>query len=257
MQAISDGEGFVLKGTKLFVPDAHVADFLVCAARTRGANEGLQGITLFLIEAEVEGLFISTLPTMDGTRKLCAVEFNDVRVEAGSILGVVDQGWTPLKRVLQRAQVGLSADCVGVAQRAMEYGVEYAKTRMQYGRPIGAFQAIRHRCTEMLQQVESSRSILYWSAWAQDQASPEEAELAASVAKVYCSEVGKNVSSWAIQVLGAIGFCWEHDIHLYLKRAWADQVSLGDVEYHRSRVAQLLEEVTIMKMGFGQWTAQG
>jgi alkylation response protein AidB-like acyl-CoA dehydrogenase len=245
MQARSNGDGFILKGTKLFVPDAHVADFLVCAARTKSANERSQGITLFLIDRRVKGLFVSLLPTMDGTRKSCAVEFKNVPVKADGILGVVHEGWKPLQRVLQRAQVGLCADCVGGAQRAMEIAVDYAGTRVQYGRPIGSFQVIKHRCTQMLQQVESSRSIMYWSAWAQDYAVPEKAQLAASVAKVYCSEASKDVSTWAIQVLGSIGFCWEHDIHLYLKRARANEVALGDPEYHRERVAQLLEDLDV------------
>lgn len=242
MGAVAEGEAFLLHGTKLFVPDAHVADFLICAARTQAGADPEQGITLFLVDPRAEGVSVSLLPTMDGTRKLCAVDFQKVRVSREGVLGAPHQGGGPLRRALQRAQVGLCAECVGGAQQAMEIATEYAKVRIQFDQPIGAYQAIKHRCAQMYVEVESARSLLYWAAWAQDHGDPPEAAMAASVAKAYCSEVYRNSSTSALQVLGGTGFSWEHDIHLYLKRAKANEVALGDPIYHREQVARLLTQ---------------
>ncbi len=242
MPARADGDGFVLEGTKLFVPDAHTADFLLCAARTRAGEAPETGVTLFLLDAGAEGLSISLLPTMDGTRKLCAVEFHGVRVGPERIVGEVDRGWSRLLPALRRAQVGLCAECVGGAERAMEIAAEYAKVRVQFDQPIGAFQAVKHRCAQMFVEIESARSIFYWAAWAQDHGTPEEAALSASVAKAYCSEAYRNCAASAIQVLGGTGFSWEHDIHFYLKRAKANEAALGDPDYHRERVVRILSK---------------
>jgi alkylation response protein AidB-like acyl-CoA dehydrogenase len=240
MEAHADGNGFVLDGTKLSVPDAHVADILVCAARTAAGDDPDEGITLFLVDLSADGVSVSLLPTMDGTRKLCAVDLKGVRVGPEAVLGEPHKGWEPLRRVLQRAQVGLCAESVGGAQRAMEIATEYGKVRVQFDQPIGAFQAIKHRCAQMYVEVESSRSISYWAAWAQDYGEPKEAALAASVAKAYCSEAFTHVSTGVIQVLGGTGFAWENDAHLYLKRAKANEQALGDPTYHREQVVQLL-----------------
>jgi alkylation response protein AidB-like acyl-CoA dehydrogenase len=123
----------------------------------------------------------------------------------------------------------------------MDMATEYAKVRIQFDQPIGAFQAIKHRCAQMYVEVETARSILYWAAWSQDHAKPKEATMAASVAKVYCTEAYRNCSASAIQVLGGTGFSWEHDIHFYLKRAKANEMALGDPMYHREQVVRLLE----------------
>ncbi len=241
MEAREDGEGYILNGAKIAVPDAHVADFLICAVRTSTGKQPGRGVTLCLLDATSPGLSISTLPTMDGTRKLCSVEFRQTRVGRETILGDPHKGWKPLLRALQVAQVALCAECVGGARRAMEIATEYAKVRIQFDQPIGAFQAIKHRCAQMYVEAESARSILYWAAWAQDHGKAKEAALSASVAKAYCSEVFRNCSTSAIQVLGGTGFSWEHDIHLYLKRAKANEMALGDPVYHREQVVRLLE----------------
>jgi alkylation response protein AidB-like acyl-CoA dehydrogenase len=242
MEARADGDGFVLDGTKISVPDAHVADFLVCAARTEPGNDLTRGITLFLVDLSADGVSVSMLPTMDGTRKLCALDFKAVQVSPEAILGEPHKGWKHLSRVLQRAQVGLCAECVGGAQRAMEIATEYAKIRVQFDQPIGAFQAIKHRCAQMYVEVESSRSILYWAAWAQDNGDPKEAAMAASVAKAYCSEAYTHVSTAGIQILGGTGFAWENEMQLYLKRAKANEQALGDPIYHREHVITLLTD---------------
>ncbi|TFG90580.1 MAG: acyl-CoA dehydrogenase, partial [Syntrophobacterales bacterium] len=165
--------------------------------------------------------------------------FKNVSVGKEAMLGEMNRGWGPLRKVLQKAQVGLCAECVGGAEKAMEIATEYAKVRVQFDQPIGSFQAIKHRCAQMYVEVESARSLLYFAAWAQDHGDANEAAIAASAAKVYCTEAYRNVSASAIQVLGGTGFSWEHDIHFYLKRAKANEVALGDLAYHREQVIGL------------------
>lgn len=240
MTAHLDGSEYVLNGTKLFVPDAHIADLVICAARTLDGDDPIKGLSLFLLPLPADGLSVLPLPVMDGTRKLASMTFSNVRISCDNLMGKLNDGWLPLSRALQRGQVGLAAECVGVAQRAMEIAADYAKIRVQFDQPIGGYQAIKHRCARMFEEVESARSLLYWAAWAQDHEEPHEAALAASAAKAYCSEVAEHVSSSAIQVLGGTGFSWEHDIHLYLKRAKASEVALGDPVYHREHVALLI-----------------
>jgi alkylation response protein AidB-like acyl-CoA dehydrogenase len=168
------------------------------------------------------------------------VEFSDVRIGPEHVLGAVNNGWAPLSRVLQRAQVGLCAECVGGAQKVMGLATEYAKTRVQYNKPIGSFQSIKHMCAEMYVGVESARSMVYWAAWAQDQADAREAALAASAAKVHCTEVYRNVTVNTIQIYGGMGVTWENDTHLYLRRAKENQILFGDAAYHREQIVGLL-----------------
>jgi len=240
MPARPGAGGYTLSGTKLFVPDAHTAQILVCVARAGGMRRKGSGLALFVLKTETPGLTTRLLPTMDGTRKLCAVDFKRVKVQPSDVLGDPTNGQETLERVLQKAAVGLSAECVGGAQKAMEIATEYAKVRVQFDQPIGSFQSIKHRCAQMFVEVESARSVLYWAAWAQDHGEPMEAALSSSVAKVYCSEAYRNTCASTIQVLGGTGFSWEHDIHLYLKRAKANEVALGDPVYHRERIVRLL-----------------
>jgi len=234
--------GFVLNGEKLFVLDAHVADFLIVPALTSGGSESKQGVTLFLVDSRSRGLTVTRLPAMDGTRKPCAVRLADVQVGEGDILGELHGGRAPLWKVLQRAGVGLSAECVGGAQRAMEIAVAHAKTRRQFGRPLGSFQAIKHRCAEMFVGVESARSLLFYASCVQDEGDDKEAAISASAAKAYCAEAFSKISRDALQVLGGMGFTWESDIHLYLKRAKFNEINLGDPVFHRERVASLVAD---------------
>ena len=156
LEARPAGDGFLLNGTKLFVPDAHVADVLVCIARTEAGEDPTHGLTLFLLYPDTQGITVSQLPTMDGTRKLCALDLSEVRVGEEGILGERNRGWEALARSLQRAQVGLCAESVGGAQRAMEIAAEYAKVRIQFDQPIGAYQAVKHRCAQMLSLIHIS-----------------------------------------------------------------------------------------------------
>lgn len=233
----ANGAGFSLSGTKLFVPDAHVADVMVVAARTKESGDKSFGISLFLVDRQTPGVSTTLLKTMDQTRKQCEVVFNNVTVGSDRLLGMVDMGWPILYKVLNIATAALCAEMVGGAQRVLDISVAYAKERVQFGRPIGSFQAIKHKCSEMMLQVESAKSAAYYAAWAVDEDAPE-APLAVSMAKAYCSDAYRNTSGEGIQVHGGIGFTWEHDMHLYFKRAKYSEFTFGDATYHRELVAR-------------------
>lgn len=237
LPARRDGESFRLSGLKLFVHDAHNADLLVVPVRTAGA--GTEGITLLLVDAKSKGVAIRLLKTMDQTRKLCEVQFDDVSVGTDAVLGEVDQGWPLLDRIVDRGKVALCAEMCGGAQRVLDMSVEYAKVREQFGKPIGSFQAIQHKCADMLVQVESAKSATYYAAWAVANDVPE-AHLAACMAKAYCSDAYRLVSAEGIQIHGGIGFTWEHDMHLYFKRAKGSEVTFGDATWNRELVAQVV-----------------
>ncbi len=239
MKAEETAAGVLLNGIKTTVSDADTADFTVCAVRTSTDTLKL-GITLVIVDMKLPGITVESLPTMDGTRRLGTIVFDNVVIPADSILGQVDQGREVLDTILQRAQVGLAAECVGGAQKVMELAVDYAKTRVQYDQPIGAFQAIKHKCVDMYTDVESSRSILYWAAWAQDSGDEKTAAVAASAAKSYCTEAFTRVAGRGIQVFGGTGFTLENEMHLYLKRAKWNEVALGDPMYHREKVLNLV-----------------
>lgn len=236
--AASNGR-YALSGTKLFVQDAHTADALVVAARTGSGKPSAEGVTLFLLPRETKGLETKLLPTMDQTRKLCEVTLKNVVVGSEAVLGAPGQGWAPLGRVLDRATVGLCAEMCGGAQKVLDMTVEYAKIRSAFGRPIGSYQGVKHRAADMLVDVENSKSITYYAAWAMDEGVPE-GSLAVSMAKAYVSDAYRRVSAAGIQLHGGIGFTWEHDLHLYFKRAKGSEFAFGDATYHRERVAQLV-----------------
>jgi alkylation response protein AidB-like acyl-CoA dehydrogenase len=232
------GAGWRLEGIKLFVPDAAVADYLVVAARTRPAGE--DGITLFLVEGRPDGLTIDALQTMDMTRRWYEVRFEGVELPEEAVMGRVDQGWPALKRALEWGQGALCAEMIGGAQHVLDASVDYAKTRHQFGKPIGIYQAVSHKLADMLVETESARSATYYAAWTIDADAPDRA-LAASMAKAYVSDAYRKVAGDGIQVHGGIGFTWEHDMHLYFKRAKSSEVTLGDATYHRELVAQSLD----------------
>ena len=238
LTAVEKGGQYALSGTKLFVHDAHTADALVVAARTR-PGAGADGVSLFLVPKGTRGLEVTLLPTMDQTRKLCEVALSDVTVGAAALLGAAGAGWAPLARVLDRATVALCAEMCGGAQKVLDMTVEYAKIRQAFGRPIGSYQGVKHRAADMLVDVENSKSITYYAAWALDEGSPE-APLAVSMAKAYVSDAFRRVSAAGIQLHGGIGFTWEHDLHLYFKRAKGSEFTFGDATHHRERVAQLV-----------------
>jgi alkylation response protein AidB-like acyl-CoA dehydrogenase len=235
--ATATGGSFTLDGIKLFVPDAHVAHALVVVARTRDGGE--EGISLFLVPTSAKGVSITLLPTMDQTRKLCEVKLDQVAVPASALLGPKDGGWLALSRVVQRATVALCAEMCGGAQKVLDMTTEYAKIRIAFGKPIGSYQGVKHKAADMLVEVENAKSLTYYAAWAVDENVPE-AALAASMAKAYASDAFRKVAGAGIQLHGGIGFTWEHDLHLYFKRAKASEFTFGDATHHRERVAQLI-----------------
>ncbi len=233
------GAGFSLTGTKLFVLDAHVADALVVAARTAERARPEEGVGLFLVPRDAAGVSVKLLPTMDQTRKLCEVTLTDVAIPASHVLGGAEAGWAPLARVFERATVALSAEMCGGAQKVLEMTTEYAKIRVAFGKPIGTYQGVKHKAADMLVESENAKSLTYYAAWAVDERVPE-AALAASMAKAYVSDAYRRIAAAGIQLHGGIGFTWEHDLHLYFKRAKSSEVMFGDATYHRERVAQLI-----------------
>jgi len=236
--ASPSGQDFVINGTKLFVPDAHIADHLVCVTRTK-EDTGEDGISLFLVDAKSEGLQVEVLGTMTG-EKLCEVTFNNVTVPAVSLLGELNGGWPTVRNLLDEALIADCAWMIGGARWVQETAVDYAKERIQFGVPIGSFQAIQHKLANIAVEVEGATSIVYYAAWTVDEDDPGKT-LAASMAKTWCSDTYKHAAFDGIQVHGGIGFTWDHDMHLYFKRAKSAQVTFGDADYHRERVAKLLD----------------
>jgi alkylation response protein AidB-like acyl-CoA dehydrogenase len=211
-----------LNGEKLFVTDAAVADFLFVVARNG----------VFLVESKARGMKISPMSGMDLTRKLYVLEFNNTPAqEIGSN--------SNLPRAFDIATAALAAEMVGGMQRTLDITVEYAKTRKQFGKPIGIFQAVQHQCADMYLETESSRSAVYYAGWALEENSPD-AAAAVSIAKMYCSDAARTVGNRGIQIHGGMGFTWENDLHLYYRRAKASETAFGDATFHRERIASMV-----------------
>ena len=228
MTATAAGDGWTLDGTKMFVLDGHTADLVLVAART-GA-----GVSLFAVEGGAAGLTRTPLATMDQTRKQAKLEFAGTPAR---LIGTDGGGWAVLERVLDLAAVALAAEQVGGAQMCLDMSVEYAKVRVQFGRPIGSFQAIKHKCADMLLEVESAKSAAYYAGWCAAELN-DELPSVASLAKAYCSDAYFHAAAENIQIHGGIGFTWEHPAHLYFKRAKSSELLFGDPTYHRELLAQ-------------------
>jgi alkylation response protein AidB-like acyl-CoA dehydrogenase len=228
LEATQTGDGWTLNGTKMFVLDGHVAGIIIVGGITP------QGVTLFVVDDEAEGLTRTPLSTMDQTRKQAKLEFSNT---PATLLGTEGDGWNTLSKVLDLTAVGLAAEQVGGAQKVLEMAVEYAKVRVQFGRPIGSFQAIKHKCADMLLEVESAKSAAYYGMWCAAELN-DELPSTASLAKAYCSEAYFHAAAENIQIHGGIGFTWEHPAHLYFKRAKSSELLFGDPTYHRELLAQ-------------------
>jgi alkylation response protein AidB-like acyl-CoA dehydrogenase len=220
-------DGWEITGSKCFVLDGHIADLILVAARTAA------GVSLFAVDAAAPGLTRTLLPTLDQTRKQARLDLNRVPCR---LTGTDGAGWQAVERVLDLAAVALAAEEVGGAQKVLDASVEYAKLRIQFGRPIGSFQAIKHKCADVLLAVETARSAAYYAARCAASLS-DELPPVASLAKAYCSDAYVRAASENIQVHGGLGFTWEHPAHLYLKRAKSSQSMLGTSVYHRERLA--------------------
>jgi alkylation response protein AidB-like acyl-CoA dehydrogenase len=233
LEATRGGRSFSLTGKKLFVPDADAADLLICVAR-----DGEQ-LALLPVARGADNLSVRPMPSMDATRKLYEVEFAGVTVAEPDALGADGDARGALAGALDAATAVTCAEMVGGMQWVLEASVEYAKTRQQFGRPIGTFQAVQHMCADMLLLTESARSAAYYAAWALSEGEAS-ARAAVSVAKAYCSDAFREVSNRGVQVHGGIGFTWEHDLQLYYKRSKSAETLFGDATFHRERIARLV-----------------
>jgi alkylation response protein AidB-like acyl-CoA dehydrogenase len=238
LHAEPDGDGYRLSGVKRFVPFGHAVDTIVVAART-GAGDDEAGITLFAVPRQTAGLTVEENVTLDLDSKVSTLHFDNVRVAASDVIGTPGAAWPAVAATLQRAALAACAEMLGAARKSLEMSVDYARVREQFGQPIGSFQAIKHRCAEMLELVENAHSATYYAAWALDAGAPD-ALLATSVAKSTVNEAARRVCGEAIQVHGGIGFTWEYDLHLYWKRAKHLEPLYGNTDFHRARV---LDEV--------------
>jgi alkylation response protein AidB-like acyl-CoA dehydrogenase len=221
--------GWQLAGVKRYVAWSHVADVLLVPARTA------EGLSLFLVDPAASGLTSSPVQSMDPGLRLAHLTLDRVPVRADDVLGAPGSGGPRLERLLRRGAVGAAAEMLGAARRCQDMAVGYAKVREQFGQPIGSFQAIRHKCAEMLLETENSHSAVYYAAWALD-AGADDAGTAASIAKSYVGDASRKVCGEAIQVHGGIGFTWEYDLHMYFKRAKALEAQYGDADYHRELI---------------------
>jgi alkylation response protein AidB-like acyl-CoA dehydrogenase len=229
--AARSGDGWTLTGVKRFVPWAHVADMVLVPARTP------EGLSLFLVAPSSPGVSLRPMVGIDLANRWSEMTLQGVTVKPDALVGQPGAAGSLLEALLRRAAVSASAEMLGAARRCLDLSVEYAKVREQFGQPIGSFQAIRHRCAEMLVAAENAHAAVYYAAWALD-AGAEDAAVAASVCKSYVGEAARQVCGDAIQVHGGIGFTWEYDLHLYFKRAKALEPLYGDAEYHRELIAR-------------------
>ena len=238
VQARRDGEEYVISGTKLFVPDAYVSNVMLVAARTSQDAGDDGGITVFLVPTNSQGVRISPLHTLAGDKQY-EVTFDDVRVAAGAVLGDEGQGWPILDRSIQRAAALKCVEMLGGAGAVLDMTTEYAKQRVQFGRPIGSFQAVQHHCANMATEVECSRFMVYQAVWRLGEGLPASSEV--SMAKAWVSGAYRRVCVLAHQSHGAIGFTQEHNLQLYTRRARSQEVAFGDAIHHRELVAQALK----------------
>lgn len=228
--------GYVINGAKLFVPYAHIADTIICAARTGAClGDGEEGISLFLVDREAPGVKVEVLETI-AKDKQCEVVFDHVEVLEGALLGELDKGWNVLKSVLLEAAVAKCAEMVGGARKVLEMTAEYAKTRKQFGSPIGSFQAVQHHCANMLTYLDSSALLTFQASKLISRWLPYEKE--AAMCKAWVSEAYRRLVALGHQVMGGVGFIEETDLQIYYRRAKAAELSLGDAKYHRESVAQ-------------------
>ncbi|MBM3154171.1 MAG: acyl-CoA dehydrogenase [Chloroflexi bacterium] len=236
-RATAQNDEYVINGTKLFVPDANVAHYMLCVTRTQSKKNAEGGITVFLVDSKSPGIKCTLLKTL-ARDKQCEVIFDNVHVPKENIVGKLNKGWPIVSDILQKATAAKCMEMVGGAQAALEMAVNYAKERVQFNRPIGSFQAIQHYCANMVTDVDGSRFIAYKAAWKVSEGLPATYDVA--VAKAWTGEAYARVTLLAHQIFGAIGFTMDHDIHLYYRRAKAGEISFGDGDFQRAIVAQEL-----------------
>jgi alkylation response protein AidB-like acyl-CoA dehydrogenase len=237
LAAKKEGDSYVLNGTKLFVPDAHVTDAMVVVARTGGSGE--DGITVLLVDSKSPGIKFEQLKTI-AADKQCEVVFENVKVPAANVLGAEGKGWDLVEKVSKVATVASCAYLVGLSQMDFDTTLNYAKERVQFGRPIGSFQAIQHKLADAVIDVDGSRFITYKAAWSMAEGEPD-ADLMVSMAKAWASDASRRVVAHGQQIHGGIGFTKEYKIQLYFRRQKWQELMWGDADFHREKVAQLME----------------
>ena len=228
LKAVAKGDSYILNGTKIFVPDARAANYVIVAARTG------KGVTLFIVDINTSGITVNTYQTVAGDKQ-GEIIFKDVKISAKDILGEVNQGWSYIEKVLRKANIARCAEMVGMAEQALKLTLDYAKERIAFGHPIGAFQSIQHRCADMKMDIDGSRFITYQSAWKINEGIDTEKDVA--IAKAFVSQACQRVMHSAHQVHGAIGFTEDHILHYYTKRARANEFSFGDVSSNLEKIA--------------------
>jgi alkylation response protein AidB-like acyl-CoA dehydrogenase len=236
-KAVKQGDKFVINGTKLFIHNAHVSDVLLVAARTREGQDPRDGITVFIVNAKDPGITYNQLKTI-ASDKQSEVTFKDVAVSQKDVLGQVDRGWEVVDHVMLWGAAAKCAEMLGGAQKVLDMTVDYAKQRVQFGRPIGSFQAVQHHCANMAVDVDGSRYITYEACWTLSEGL--DARQLISMAKAWVSDAYRRVAATGHQVHGGIGFTKDHDMQLYFRRAKAGELAFGDAEFHREMVAQLI-----------------
>ena len=236
MKAVKKGSDYLLNGTKLFVPDGQNADSIITAARTSEGNKATDGISLFIVDAKSSGVKVTPLETFGGDKQ-AEVVFTNVTVPSACLLGAVDHAWPSIEKILQRAAVARCAEMVGLSQKALDLSLDYVKERLAFGHPIGAFQAIQHRCADMLIDLDSSRFATHQAAWRINENLP--AALEAAIAKAWAGQACKRIVHSAHQVHGAIGFTEDHILHYYTKRVRSYEFSFGDVDSNLEKIADL------------------
>ena len=237
-----EGDNYRISGSYRYVPDGHTAGLLVVAARREG-SAGDDGISLFALPADTAGISRQWLPTMDQTRKQAQLVFDNVSVPGDSLLGEFGECGQALAKIIDLATIAIAADQVGGAQQALDSTVAYLQERVQFGRVIASYQALKHKAADMMVKAEAARSAVYYAACIADEAlagNPLGAELAeaASIAKAYCSDAYFFNAGCGIQLHGGVGFTAEYDIQLYFKRAKSTETFLGNGAWHRERLAR-------------------
>ena len=237
LEAKEDGDNYVLNGTKLFIRDAHVTDYMTVVVRTGGKGE--DGISVLIVDSKSDGISFEQLKTI-ASDKQCEVKFENVKVPKANLLGEANKGWELVERIGQKATVIECAYLVGLAQKDFEISVQYAKDRIQFGRPIGSFQAIQHKTADMVTDVDGARFIMYKAAWSVAEGT-DEADMDVHMAKAWCSEATRRVVAHGQQIHGGIGFTKEYIIQLFFRRQKAGELAWGDGDYHREKVAEALK----------------
>ena len=235
VQAIADGDDFVIDGTKLFIENAHIADYLICVARTKDSDNAKEGITLFIVDTRSPGINCNLLKTFTGDKQ-CEVVFDRVRIPGKNILGKLDSGWEIVEDIIDQTALAQCAWMVGGAQQVLELATEYAKERVQFGRPIGSFQAIQHKCANMATDIAGARDITYQTAWKLSEGLPYKQDI--SLSKAWTCEAYRKACVEGIQIHGGIGITQDYDVQLYYRRAKAMEIAYGDADYHLELAAR-------------------